>query len=325
VKRPRGKQQPPAHPPRHESTAARSILELDRFSSADVERWSRVSHDLDEYNDLLYFGVEPQRQRYKAAIRAALESVDPVAVDLQGWVRLVTFQFSLSPLSAAGSLTDVGGRFNVGRDVDKSMQSPWPALYIAEDFETAFREKFQLASTETCGGLHPEELALLPGSSFASLQVDGHIARVFDLEAPGSLVALCKVLGKMKLPQEIRSIQKRLRLPPNHAYMVRTPGRLMQDVMAPNWRIAPVQYGLPASGQILASMIREAGFEGIRYPSTKGDGHCVALFPDRIVSEQTRLELHDSAPAEIKHRVLSMDNAEELCGWELLRPRQRPN
>ena len=325
MKRPRGKQQPPAHPPRHESTAARSILELDRFSSADVERWNRVSHDLDEYNDLLYFGVEPQRQRYKAAIRAALESVDPVALDLQGWVRLVTFQFSLSPLSAAGSLTDVGGRFNVGRDVDKSMQNPWPALYIAEDFETAFREKFQLPSGDTSAGLLPEDLALMPGSSFSCLQLDGHVARIFDLEEPGCVVALCRVLGKMKLPEEIRRIQKRLRLPPNHAYMVRTPERLRHDVLATNWRVAPMQYGLPSTSQIFASMVRDAGFEGIRYPSTKGGGHCIALFPDRLVSEQTRLELHDSAPAEIRHRSLSMDNADQLCGWELLAPRQRPN
>lgn len=307
-----------------EVAGVRGILELDRFSAIDLEKWNRLSADLDEYNDVLYFGVEPQRRRYKGAIRNALESVPALAVDVRGWTRLVTYRFALNPLSAAGSLTDVGGRFNIGRDVDKSMQDPWPALYIAGDFETAFREKFQLSMGETSDRLLPEELALMPDSSFSSVMLDGHIARVFDLEAPGCLDALCLVLRKMKLPVEVQQIQRRLRLPANHAYMVRTPARLRQDVLVANWRTAPVQYGLPSSSQIFAGMVRDAGFEGIRYPSTKGCGHCIALFPDRIVSEHTRLVLHDTAPAEVKHRSLSMENADELCGWELLHPRQRP-
>ncbi|GLQ89145.1 RES family NAD+ phosphorylase [Dyella flagellata] len=320
----RGKQPPPQHPPINETSGVRGILELDRFSSVDLDRWKRLSADLDEYNDVLYFGIEPQRQRFKDDIRAALESVPALPVDICGWTRLVTYRFSLNPLSAAGSLTDFGGRFNIGRDVEKAMQNPWPALYIAEDFETAFREKFQIAMGATSDGLRAEEFALAPLSSFSSVQLDGHIARIFDLGEPANLEKLCAVLRKMKLPVEVSQIQKRLGLPANHAYMVREPGRLVQDVLINNWRIAPAQYGLPATSQIFASMVRDAGFEGIRYPSTKGSGYCIALFPDRIVSELTHLELHDSAPQEIKHRSISMENADQLCGWELLHPRLRP-
>jgi hypothetical protein len=36
----------------------------------------------------------------------------------------------------------------------------WPALYIAEDFETAFREKFQLPCGSLENGLTPQDMAL---------------------------------------------------------------------------------------------------------------------------------------------------------------------
>lgn len=95
----RGKQSPPQHPPINETSDVRGILELDRFSSVDLDRWKRVSADLDEYNDVLYFGVEPQRQRLKDDIHTALETVPALPVNICDWTRLVTFRFTLNPLS----------------------------------------------------------------------------------------------------------------------------------------------------------------------------------------------------------------------------------
>lgn len=317
-------QLPPARPSTKHSPTL-DILELDRFSGVDLEKWRRLSADLDEYADVLYFGIEPQRRRHREALCNALTKVPAQTLSIRRWVRLVSYRHSLEPLSAAGSLTTVGGRFNLGVDVDKAMLDPWPALYLAEDLETAFREKFQLARQETVDGLAPEELALQSVGSFTGVFLDGQIERVFDLEAPHALDALCAVLKRMKLPAEIKAIERRLKLPNgSHAYMVRTPQRLLGEVLTKNWRTSPVQFGLPSVSQILASMVREAGFEAIRYPSTKGAGHCVALFPDRLASEHTVLRLCDDAPAGVRHRELTMDSAGELCGWEMLHPRQRP-
>ena len=50
--------------------------------------------------------------------------------------------------------------FSPGNDLDPDTLSPFPALYLAQDAETAFREKFQLPSTGRVDGLRPEELAL---------------------------------------------------------------------------------------------------------------------------------------------------------------------
>lgn len=113
------------------------LLELDRFSKAGVDRWNSISKDLDELNAILYSGLEPQRQRYHAELMEALQSVRSKPMDFDGWIRLIPWRYSNDPLSAAGSLKDYGGRFSIGSDVDKAIRLPWPALYIAENQETA--------------------------------------------------------------------------------------------------------------------------------------------------------------------------------------------
>jgi len=287
-----------------------------------LSQWRRLSGDLDEINDLLYFGVEPQRQRLYGEMMEALQSVAPVSLSFKRWARVVTYRYSLNPLSAAGSLTGYGGRFNIGHDVDKAMRAPWPALYIGEDFETAFREKFQLSRDERVDGLSPEELALT--TSFSATYLDGRLEQVFDLDQPGALDALCAVLNKMKLPNEAHKIQRRLKIPASGVFMIRTVKRLRSETLTKNWRVMPVQFGLPAPSQILASLILDAGFEAIRYPSTKGNGSCIAVFPHKLTSNKSYVALSDAPPPGVTHTKLDMNSAEDLCGWELLRPSQRP-
>ena len=304
--------------------AGPGLLELDRFTTADLAHWRRISGDLDELNDLLYYGVEPQRKRHHAEMIEALQSVAPTTLTMTRWARLVSWRHSNDPLSAAGSLTEYGGRFNIGRDVDKSMRSPWPALYIGENLETAFREKFQLDRGECVDGLTPEELALTPGGSFTAVYLDGYLERVFDVDQPRAFDAFCTVLRKMKLPAEVRRIQRRLGIPNSVVYMVYSVGRLRSEALIKNWRGMPVQFGLPALSQILASLMLDAGFEAIRYPSTKGGGSCVAVFPHKLTSDRSYVALSDLPPQEVQHPRLDMNTADDLCGWELLRPGDRP-
>jgi hypothetical protein len=120
------------------------LRELDRFSETSLERWNAVYQDLDELQDSLYFGLEPERRRYRPDLIAALNSVASVDLCMAGWCRAVTYRYSLAPLSCAGSLQYIGGRFNAGTELDPQTLAAWPALYLAADFETAFREKFQL-------------------------------------------------------------------------------------------------------------------------------------------------------------------------------------
>ena len=142
----------------------RGILELDRFSEATLSQWSSASQDLDELSDVLHFGIEPERRRLRPELLTALQATPLTTMELSRWTRVVTYQYSLEPLSSAGSLKNIGGRFNAGVELDANTLNPWPALYLAEDYETAFREKFQMPHGELTEGLTPQELALEHGA-----------------------------------------------------------------------------------------------------------------------------------------------------------------
>jgi RES domain len=166
--------------------------------------------------------------------------------------------------------------------------NPWPALYLAEDYETAFREKFQIPRSELTDGLTPHELALEHGVSHTTVLVKGHLSRVFDMTKFESLIPIAKVLGRIKMPERAKQIRTKLKMPINGAVMVKTGKQTHDAALKHNWRIAPIQYGLPAPSHILAELIRAAGFEAILYQSTKGPGKCLAVFPDILDGQSYR-------------------------------------
>lgn len=299
------------------------ILELDRFSEATLSKWAEASGDLDELHNALHFGVEPERRRLRPDLIAALQRIAPSEMKLDRWARIVTYQYSLAPLSCAGSLQYIGGRFNPGYELDPGTLNPWPALYLAEDFETAFREKFQMARSETVDGLTPEELALEHGVSHATVFVRGHLHRVFDMTLATSLEPIAAVFRKIKMPARARQLKTKLAIPPGAVAMVQTGKQVHNMVLMHNWRLLPVQFGLPAQSHVLAELIRAAGFEAILYPSTKGAGKCLAVFPD-LIDSGSFVELVDPPPGGVKHRRLDADSAQELEGWDALPPRFRP-
>ena len=298
-----------------------NLLELDRFCEADLERWNRLSKDLDELSAVLYSGIEPQRQRYHDELVEALRSVPCTPVDFTGWVRMVTLRYTDEPLAATGSLKGWGGRFNIGIDVDKAIPAPWPALYIASDHETAYREKFGISKDDRVDGLTAEELALQKDGSYSAIRLNGHLSLVFDLSQASVFEPFCKVLRKISLPAEAVKLRTRLKIPRPQAAMIRSAARLMHEVMVVNWRTLPAQFGNPSVSQILAGLLLDAGYEAIRYPSTKGSGECVAVFPHRLASETSFVELADAAPASAQYTRLDLSTAEVLCGWDVL-PRQ---
>jgi hypothetical protein len=300
------------------------LLELDRFSEADLKRWNSLSKDLDELNDILYSGIEPQRRRHHAKLLEALRSVPTTPMDFDGWVRLIPWRYTNAPLSAAGSLKNCGGRFNIGADVDNAIHPRWPALYIGENQETAYREKFGLSKGDQVDGLSGEELALTNGGSYTAVRLDGHVELVFDLAQQRALDPVCAVLAKMTMPAEARRLHRRLKLAGPPPSMIRSASRLLKESLETNWRGLPAQFGLPAVSQILASLIVDAGFEAIRYPSTKGGGECVAVFPHRLASDASFVSVSDVAPDGVKHTRLDISTADDLCGWEVLPRYMRP-
>jgi hypothetical protein len=290
------------------------VLELDRFTNADLERWNKLSATLDYLHNQLHYGFESQRNSLRKELIEALQFTPAIPFDFNRWCRVVSHRYSVVPLSAAGSLFSVGGRFNVGRDIPTDVRAPWPALYLASDSETALREKYGMSRNGNSGGLTREELALMRHDSHTTVMLNGHIEQVFDLTDLKALVPFCKVLSKFKMPHGVDNAMRQLRIDRKKVRVVRTPAQLLKAVMANDWRQWPVQFEVPAHGQILASLVIAAGYEAIRYPSSKSGEHCLAIFPQNIADARTYIELADAPPPEAKITRLDMDTADACIG-----------
>lgn len=295
-----------------QSQQTKGILELDRFTEASIDKWNDASADIDELNAVLYFNLEPERRRKRAELIAALKSSAPIEYHLKNWVRIVDYQWTNYPLSAAGSLCFLGGRFNTGRDLDRGTLDPWPALYLAQDYATAYREKFQLQIDESVNGLTPEELSLSAGKSHSTVVLNGKLTKVFEMSQE-ALGPVAKILGRVKMPARAEQIKRKLKIKPQDLRMITTSKQLFVIASVHNWRTLPVQFGLPAPSQILAELIRAADFEAIAYPSTKGGGTCLAVFVDRLAHD-SYIELSDKAPKGVTVRLDTV-TADELAGW----------
>jgi RES domain len=301
----------------------KGILELDRFSNADLARWQNLSNDLDELNASLYFGTEPARRRLRSKLCDALTQAGGKPVDLQNWARTVTYQYSLQPLSCAGSLQSVGGRFNAGFELDDNTLNPWPALYMAEDFETAYREKFQLASTDLSNGLKPDELALEHAVGLTTIFLSGRIENVFDMTSFVTLNSVGTIFRKVKIPKEASQLAKKLKISDSSKIMIQNGQQLHYAIVKNNWRVWPMQFGIPAPSQTMAELIKAAGYEGILYPSSKGPGRCLAVFPENL-SDLSHIDLVGPAPSAETITRLDSDTSPLLEGWDSI-PRNRRN
>lgn len=241
--------------------APAGIRELDRFSDASLGQWNALSKDLDELEANLYFALEPERRRLRLQLLDALKLQQPKPLRLHGWVRIVDYQYTNMPLSSAGSLTGFGGRFNAGMDLDAGTLNPWPALYLAEDYETAYREKFQLKSSHTVDGLKAEELALQNGRSHSTVLLQGLMDRAFDMTVPRNLDAVASVLKKIRMPQRVKDLKKKLGLKPTDISMIQNGQSLYNAVLLYNWRVQPAQFGLPARSHVLAELFGRPGLK----------------------------------------------------------------
>jgi len=282
---------------------------LDRFSEKDLRQWKRQAELLREYRVKEYYYLEGLRAVHKAEIASALTSAQAPPFRVKGWTRIVDYKYSLEPLSAVGSL-QVSGRFNVGRDVDPDIFPVFPTLYVAENYDTAYAEKFsagrQASGKESLAG---HELALRTAGSFSAVRVKGVLHNAFDLRNARTLRAFANVVGKFDLSGELKEMAK---VVGNQGpYVARTPADFKKSFLAENWRFGPMQYDFPANAQIFGRLLLDAGFDAVVYPSTKGAGDCVGVFIDNLVASDSFLELADDAPPGVKMNRLDRDTAIE--------------
>ena len=251
-------------------------LLLEYFSDTQLIGWLARAQDIQNYHYLWFFELERQRATNHKKLIEALATVPGVSVDLAGWGRALPYRYSHLPLSCVGSLRWVGGRFNYGTDIDAARYVPFPALYLAENLETGFREMFGLVREDRRGGLTAKELALCGESGVTWVAVQGVVQNVFDLTNPDNLREFVKVLATFKLSRDVRATEEKLRATPLR--LIASVNDLHDSFMTENWREFPAQLSTPANSQLFGHLISHAGFEGVLYSSTVTGKQNLALF-----------------------------------------------
>lgn len=274
-------------------------------------------------------GVPLQRQRYEAVadyywdhycyfaqqrsliideLKTAIAS-NGIPFKFSKWQRIINYKFSLQPLSAKGStLNDPGGRFNIG-DIDQIKFPRFAALYLAEDRETAYREKYGLNQKEKRTGLTSNELLLTSNDSIAIVTLRGEINQVIDLNNKTALQDFFNSIKKIKIPDSFIKRANRLNIQP--MYHVQTMKDLLTSLLFPNWRQIPMLFDIPANSQIFGQIVHAAGIEAILYPSKLTKQNCLAVFPNNLAQSLSYIEIEDEIPAEVKCKRLDSQSYEQ--------------
>jgi hypothetical protein len=168
-----------------------------------------------------------------------------------------------------------------------------PALYCAEDYSTAFLEKF--GSRETgIEGLTGAELALRTPTSFTQVRLQLQLENVLDVSDQGALKSIVDILKDLQMPKSVPQTARKLGLK-QAPWLVRSTITLQRQLLHPNWRMLPMQFDLPANSQIFGRLVAAAGVHGILYQSARDSTHrCLALYPQNWSGSSSFLALVDS-------------------------------
>jgi len=280
---------------------------LEQFTDVDLRRWQKTDRSLSEYNIRFFYHLEGQRASKRHDLLEALQTVKPVECNIDQWFRMVSYKYSLNPLSSRGSLSLHGGRFNYGVDLDCASLTHFNALYIASSQETAYIERL---GPKRKGKLSRFDMALQKEESFSTFILEGHVYNLFDLTNANNLKSFIKVTNTFGISPEIR--QMAIDLTIDKPQMIRKPRELREHLMAANWRYWPMQFDVPYNSQVFGELLLRAGFDGVLYKSQYGTGKCMAIFPENLNNSDSYVHILGDPPSDT---VITSLNAET---WEKL-------
>ncbi len=290
-------------------TSRKNFFLLDNFSFADILNWNQRQQDIADYGWSYYSHIAHQRSFIFNELKDALAS-ECRPLSFSSWQRVVNYQYGLNPLSARGSvLNDPGGRFNIG-SIDQTKFPQFAALYIAEDRETAYKEKFGLYQKKTKHpGLSMEDLMLTGKDSVVIVSLHGEINQALDLTDLNALKKYFNLIKEIVIPNELckRAIKLNIemKLPKSHK-------QLLKSLLQVNWRRVPMIMGIPADSQILGQVAYAAGIEAILYPSIMSAKSCLAIYPNNFLQSNAYVELEGDIPLEVRNRRLDFKNYENF-------------
>lgn len=294
----------PTHPIKKDHS---TFFLLDQFSVGDVHKWvafkdEHLKYQWDYHKDLAY-----QRAKISDKIRKSILEVAEKAFKFEKWQRAVKYKYTLEPLSIVGSLTDPGGRFNIG-DINPLQFPPFPALYLAADKKTSFQELL-------CQKIDPDQenhaldFALTSPNSISVVSLSGSLDSIINLKEPEKLQPFIDLIKDFSISDHLKKAAKSIGdVEPE---LIQTVPKLIEVLLEPSWRFCPMQFDVPVTSQIFGQLVADAGVEGILYTSKFTEEDCLAIFPQNF-NEGSFVQLDDDAPVETKIRRLDSKSWNEL-------------
>jgi len=287
---------------RREKLSAKQKSEIeDLINAPRSTHYKRERFAYDEYHDLEY-----QRLTISEGLKKTLIEQSINEYHFTDWVRCVPYQYSDDPLSSRGSVCSIGGRFNIGEDIQDGQFTAFNALYIAEDQITALLEKFGV--TKSADLEKTMEACFSKKVNTTTIHVKGVLHNVLDLDSKSALNGFVKLISGIKKSSEIHNRAKALGL--ESGGMINTVKGLRESLYDPEWRFNPQIYDLPANPQIFGQYAYRAGIEAILYTSVKGGKKCMAIYPKNL-SEKSYIEISGPFPKTIKISKLDSTNYRE--------------
>lgn len=277
---------------------------LDQFSLKDIRLWTQRHNFLMDYYWEHYSYFAHRRSLIMASLKEALlSSCQPFA--FKDWQRVIDYQFSMRPLSTKGSiLNSPGGRFNIG-NIDQTKFPTFGALYLAENREIAYKEKYDLYPATSSSGLTADELTLTSRESTTIIAVAGEI-NCLIINAQ-NLKKFYDLIKEIKLSRHLMQSAKRLNIPLMHH--VKNLKQLIKTILEPNWKQLPMIFGIPSNSQILGQICFTAGIEGILYPSKiNNEKNCLAIFPNNFINSNSFVEIQGKFPIDLKPVYKRLDS-----------------
>lgn len=288
---------------------------MEQGSLGDIERFKKITIQILKYQWAYYAELAHQRNQIHDELKKVLiQSSENFR--FEKWQRAVKWKYGLHPLSTAGSLAFIGGRFNAGIDINSTIPS-FAALYLAVDKDTALQET--LGQTEVKGSkLSARELALLNPQSEVIVSVSGELEKVIDIRTAAKLNAFVELTKGFKLSVALEKFAKRLGL--QKPTIVRHSQELLDTLLREEWRTLPTVGDVPANSQIFGQLIYQAGIEGILYPSRLTGKDCLAIFPNNFAVTSSYITLDDEPPhSDVPRRIDSTNwRICELSAKELI-------
>ncbi len=276
---------------------------LDQFSIQDIERATKLRDRFLRFHWDFYSSLAYQRAQIADDLRRVLSEAAERSYQFPRWQRVIGYKYALQPLSTAGSLADPGGRFNIG-EIDTTNFHPFPALYVAADRHTALQEVL-CQSVSSGQESRAWDSALLRPNSTADISLSGSLTSVINLKHPSSLGGFVNLIKCFSMPSHLTREAKAMKLDPPE--IVRDIPKLLQVLLAPNWRVWPMQFDVPAVSQLFGQLVAEAGIEAILYRSKFSGNDCLAIFPQNFGNSDAYVQLDDTSPPGVQ--VSRLDGA----------------